>query len=358
MVLFTDPICAAYEEQHLTFNKHFISLICQPNNSYLWIGDQKYGELLFNDFNRASSDSIDYRNQYSLLEGYRRYRHIFKVIKENKQAKQIVFLSFDNSLFPLFCLWYWRTLSHRKITAVIHNNLQTLSRSGLKRSLFRGVDALCNLRYVVLTESMKGIADALLRASAVLFRHPFFNVDNRPITPSPRTFLAVGRQAAMLSNGPLLAQFLRACKQTATRHRITLLLAIPGSNKPPDMHRQDNVDISITRGFIPREQYLNYFSSTTFVIFPQSDDTDYRASGTLIDTMSSGRIFIAPAAGHFREFPECGFLYEEGEFEAAIERALSLNESEIEEIRLRILKRRNEYARLNQQVMIEQNLLF
>jgi Zn-finger protein len=86
------------------------------------------------------------------------------------------------------------------------------------------------------------------------------------------------------------------------------------------------------------------------VIFPLDNVNRYRASGILIDTLSRGKIFIAPNIGHFKEFKDCGLFYDENNFEEILRQAFLLSNEEVKRFKRNIL---NEIEKINSQNLNE-----
>jgi hypothetical protein len=195
---------------------------------------------------------------------------------------------------------------------------------------------------------MKFYTDPLLHTSATLLRHPFYKVTGERKDSNSRTFLAVGRQAAGLYDGGFYDDFLSVSRSYLETHRgkIKLVIIFPGDS---NLHSfiSDALEIQVISGFISSNVYDENFLTADFVVFPDTEEAEFRASGTLIDTLSSGATFIAPRRGYFKEFEGCGILYEKGEFKEAIDKALRQSEMEKEEMMLHAKERKLEYESEN-----------
>lgn len=354
MVLVTDPICSLHKEEHLTFNRQLIALFKDSNGQlrYGWCGDNRYGEELFKNHTNVDHYAIAYRKRYNATEGWRRYWHIFQTIRTRKTYNTVVFLSFENTFFPLFCLLFLPSLSGRKIICVIHNNLKTLKESTSKRSLFRLLGHLLKINFAVLTARMKEHADPILKTSTVLLHHPFFSASERDETIGLKSFLALGRQGAIFHKNGFYPQFIEACELYRQHHneKIKIIIGVEEKNNLA-LGTVSNVEVQVLNGFIAASDYTLFYRQANFVLFADSQEAEYRASGTLMDTLSAGGIFIAPFTGHFAEFPECGILYKEGGFRDAVLQALCLTKAEIEAMRAAIQRKRMAYEYVNRRVL-------
>jgi hypothetical protein len=351
MILFTDPICSAYKEQHLAFNKKLISLAADPKIVHGWTGDKKYGEELFKKFDNIFCRPVIYKEKYNLKEALRRYIHIFKIIRKTNEAERIFFLSFDNTLFPVFCLLFHKSLSRKKMFCVIHNNLKTLNETPAKKRLFRILSSFIKIEYVVLTESMKALADSILNTSTILFHHPFYEIKSKRAGQDGKNFLVIGRHGIGFYNSLLYRDFIAACNESPHGYKIKMVIIVKTGVEEIRYVKEDSIEVNVISGFLSIYDYQQYFHKTAFVIFPESDESQYRASGTLIDTLSTGGIFIAPETGHYKEFQGCGIFYRKGDLKKAVNQALNLSENEIESMRNNIEKKRREYEQENQQVL-------
>lgn len=345
MVFLTDPICL--NEEHLNFNAQILTLLREEVTELQWIGDKKYGDKLFGRSMPDAKETIDFRPSFSFVEAVRRYDYIFSSLARERNVRKIFFLSFDNTVFPLFCILWSRFLTGKSVVCIVHNNLKTLEQSRVKRALFRLLNKLVPVRYVVLTESMLDIANRVLATAKVsLLYHPFFDMPAKVVGANEKTFLVVGRQATRFVSDGHYETFLSACRQHPATLRIRLVLGLP-RDSTIQLPSHNSPEVVVVYGFISGADYNTFFQTSNFFIFPDSEDAEYRASGTLMDSLSSGTVFIAPDNGHFRQFRGCGIFYKAGNLAEGITKALSATEHDIKELRKNIPARRAEYDSRN-----------
>jgi hypothetical protein len=342
MIIFAEPIC--FEEQHLFFNKTFVNTIklIRKDENVIWCGDKIYGQEIFSS-NLVKSETIEYQKRLTPIQLWRRYGTVSRVLNQESSKALVIFLSFDNSLFPFFCLLNFSNLRNRRVICMIHNNLKSIQESAIKKLAFQWLTKLVNIDYVVLTESMKNIADRILTIDSKLFHHPFYQVpmemkDDEPIKAI--NFLVMGRQAIEFCKSDLYNKFIEAAENSSRACNISIISPIPINLKP---YNSAKVVTDLVIATLSSEEYWEYFRHSNFVIFPPSEEIYYRASGVLMDTFASGSIFIAPESGHFSEFNGCGLFYTNETFSALITKALYLDDREIESMRnqlnsVRILK--------------------
>jgi hypothetical protein len=350
VLLITDPICI--NEEHISFNRKLIEMFRAHATDFSWTGDKKYGANLFQNSPLISRDVLDYNPRFSLSEGIRRYRHIFKTIRQRSEAGCVVFLSTDNSLFPIFALINLITLRHRKVICIVHNNLYALHKSRFKRRMFNTMASLTGARFLVLTESMLTLSRGILKNVALLY-HPFYRYPPSTKSGSHKTFLTLGRQGAQFYTSGMYHTFISACRNFIALNpqtQITLLFGLPGDVRLEPIDAT-NLRIIPRHGFIPHDEYERFLGSSNFFIFSEHEEVEFRASGTLIDTLSAGMAFIAPDRGHFREFGDSGILYASGEFEQAIGKALLITDQELETMRLKIASKKHTYEKRNADII-------
>jgi hypothetical protein len=344
MVIFAEPIC--FEEQHLFFNKAFINSIksIYKDEDFIWCGDNIYGQEIFSN-KTIKSETIEYKKRLTPMELWRRYVTVSRVLNHESSATTVIFLSFDNSLFPFFCLLNFSKLKNRKVICVIHNNLKSIQDSVIKKFIFQLLKKLVDIDYVVLTESMKNIANKILATDSKLFYHPFYQIpmdmkDRKPAEVI--NFLVMGRQAIEFCKSDLYNKFIEAAESSSRVCNISIISPIPLNLKP---YNSSKIVTNLVSATLSDEDYWEYFKLSNFVIFPPSEEIYHRASGVLMDTFASSSIFIAPEIGHFKEFSRCGLFYTNETFSAIIKKSLDLNSREIESMRnqvksVRILKER------------------
>ncbi len=332
MIIFAEPIC--FEEQHLFFNKTFISsidLICL-DRSYIWCGDKNYGQNVFVLTKPLKSETIEYQKHLTLLELWRRYRVINGGLSQETSKYPLIFLSFDNSLFPFFCLLNYNKLKRKKIICIVHNNLRLIQSSIIKKFIFRALNKLIAVEYVVLTESMKSHADKLLVTNSKLFHHPFYQSPiNIKKTKNGETvnFLVMGRQAIEFCKSDLYDKFIATAESYSGTRKVSISIISP---IPTNLrsYNSSKVTTNFIVATLSDEEYWKYFELANFVIFPPSEEISYRASGVLMDTFASKSIFIAPELGHSNEFKGCGLFYNDDTFSAILEKALYIKSTEVE----------------------------
>lgn len=344
MVIFAEPIC--FEEQHLFFNRAFINSIksISKDEDFIWCGDKIYGREIFSN-RPIKSETIEYKKRLTLIELWRRYGTVSRILNHESSSTPVIFLSFDNSLFPFFCLLNFSKLRNRKVICVIHNNLKSIQDSAIKKFIFQSLKKLVDIEYVVLTESMKNIADKILATDSKLFYHPFYQI---PMDRKDRktveviNFLVMGRQAIEFCKSDLYNKFIEAAEDSSRVCNISIISPIPLNLKP---YNSSKIVTNLVIATLSYEVYWEYFKLSNFVIFPPSEEIYHRASGVLMDTFVSGSIFIAPEVGHFSEYSGCGLFYVNDTFSSIIKKALSLDELQIESMMnqlesVRILKER------------------
>lgn len=347
--LVIEPIC--HSDEHLMFNSKLLSMIDNIEANYFWCGDHHYGKELFKDQTGTTFSTISYNFAYTPKEAMRRYIHIFKVIRKAKNIDTILFLSIDNTLFPFLGLFLFRTLRRKKVVCIIHNNLSALKKSKSKSTVFRFLERIVRIQFVVLTEAMRKVADQLLIRPTILIHHPFYDKLKKEKSRS-NIFLILGRQAVTFYENGFYEKFKSECINYYKNHNNLpkLILGVPNEIKWID-GIEAVPEVEFISGFIPRLKYISYFNEASFFVFPDVDDDEVRASGTLVDCLSSGLIFVGPRTGHFSEFEGCGILYDRGKFSDAIGKALLLTNLEIKQMQLKISEKIDCYERRNKQVL-------
>jgi hypothetical protein len=331
-----DYVCSFHKEEHLQFNKQLVSIL--PDKLKLtWLGDHEYGNSLFRNSEHVKLHTIPFSKKFTPTEAIRRYLFIIRFFINSKDWDTVIFLSFDNSIFPLFIIFSAFFIRKKRVIAMIHNNLESLDKSWLKRTMFRASQFCIKTKYIVLTQGMKLITDKLLNTESVLLHHPAFDYGIFA-KQNDKSFLVIGRQAVHFCQGGYLDSFILACKSPPHIKNSTIKLTIAGPCTQ-GAKETGEIDIQILPEFISRSDYETIFKATTFVIFPDSDETKFRASGTLMDSLSTHCVFIAPKVGHFLEFEGCGILYNRGDFKTAISKALELTMPDIEAFRKNIRKK-------------------
>lgn len=329
MLLVIEPIC--FQEQHRSFNKRFLERIRELSieKKFAWCGDADYGKEILEA--SESNFAIRYQIGYSVKEIFRRYYNIYKAVNRSGDAVDtIIFLSIDNTIFPIFSFIFKQIFKNKRVVVIIHNNLFSLEKSFFKKYLFSWASRGQNLQYVILGNHLKELSDRILGSICLVVNHPFYESlykeNKMDYTKNIKHFLIIGRQAIEFCNSGDCQKLVNYLKdaQNESIVRITIVTPAPIKNIPKS---RSQVQITVKVGMIPEDEYIMHFNQTNFVLFPHSNEYDYRASGTLIDTLSCRKIFIAPKKGHFKEFNGCGIFYQAGCLEGAISEALTLSEA-------------------------------
>lgn len=326
MITFVDPNC--FKNIHLSFNKKLLLLLNERLQKKTWIGDREYGKKLFDDI-AVKKQSWDYSSNYNIWIGIRRYFCIFYYLIRNSE-KNIWFLSVDNTYFPIFALILSPFLRQKTIHVVIHNNLRTLSISATKRKLFSLLNNTLDLHYIVLTEEMKMVWDSSFDQKAILLKHPICGNDRASeidFSNQETTFLLVGRQAEIWIKEGKMQSFKIAFSNSNVKVKILVSSNLLNCHK-----KHTNITLDKLPKYMPTSAYEEAFKQTTFVLFPASDEINYRASGVLLDTIARGRIFIAPQQGHFKEFGNCGLFYSYNNLEEILHKAAQMNKLELNKL--------------------------
>ncbi len=301
-IVFLDPINKGYS--HVYFNASILSLFKAVPGKTILIGDR--GQVR-NVLTLAKADNIapSFISVKSALK--RKVLALFlTLLKSVFRSKDICFLSFDNTIVPLFLITFRPLLFRSRLTLIVHNNLDTLLKNPLKRRLHRIALSLYNGRSIVLTKKMYEIySDLFPQIRCAFLPHPNyiglikFSYKRNLVNTGTINILLLGRQAKLLTS--VLP------KLNLERHKnITFITSLSSENYPLHI---PNVK------FLPRkpdfDEYYTLLREADFVLFANDDDLANRASGILIDCISLSCPIIGPAKGHFLEFgSEFGFLYD------------------------------------------------
>jgi glycosyltransferase involved in cell wall biosynthesis len=284
-ILYIDQLCP---RGHLKFNKQTIdklSTFCDV--------DVVFSEDYFTieDINGLRVNKwINYPNDWSL------YRHSFdariKQIKVLKFANQIVlnnrydaviFSSFDTISFSSFNFLF--KMRKTPIYLIHHNNIDALSKSGIKRLIFRTYSNKVN--HVVLE---KFISQFLISKINVPSHKTF--VVRHPIDKHMKSSIAKGKDnlAIALSNSNdenIIETLIDIEKRERCLEEIGCKVILKSKKI---IHK--SATIETINGFIENSEYEQYYKKAKFILLPFKDSFNYRISGSLLEALSKGKVVI------------------------------------------------------------------
>jgi len=300
-IVFLDPINKGHS--HVYFNASILSLFKAVPGKTILIGDRGHVRNV-STLAKAGNIAPFFINEKSALK--RKVYALFStLLKSAFRSKDICFLSFDNTIVPLFLITFCPLLFRSRLTLIIHNNLDTLLKHPLKRRLHRMALSLYNGRSIVLTKKMYEIYSGLFpKIRCEFLPHPNYiglikyNRKSNLVNTQTINILLLGRQAKLLTS--VLPKL-----NLGRYENITFITSLSSENYP--------LHVSNVR-FLPEkpdfDEYYTLLGEADFVLFANDDALENRASGILIDCISMNCPVIGPNKGHFVEFgPEFGFLY-------------------------------------------------
>lgn len=321
-------------EEHLAVNTKILSY-WDKNNDLYFCGSSKYcSKLKDNKVNFNHCFCISYKPR-TLREFIRRYLHIFNIIIKNSyKLDEIVFLSFDNSLFFIFLLLSKVFLFRykKKILVFSHYNTYTLYSNRIKKILFKFTTYIYHsIQYIALTEVAYDTLSNIVNKKNVLFvKHPINEkisiVENFNKEDNVLRYTIVGRQAKIAINTGFIYELIDILDLIARKSKLQIELII-GSNLSLNLEGTRTLKID-KRNNLSSQEYSALFRSSDFIVFPEKKEDSFRASGILIDALSHKIPFIAPFHGHFKEFINCGIFYNNKDINEKIQYSAHLSKQE------------------------------
>jgi hypothetical protein len=307
-ILVVEPLCS--NNEHLSFNFDLIQTLAEKYD-ISFCGNSEYIDNL-------EKTNLEFKKTYSLLyhkysikELFKRYIHIWKILLKNRKNNSIIlFSSFDNTLFSIFCILYFFIGGfklRKRIVLVCHNNLYTLKKNYTKRFFFKISCILYKIRIIVLTEKMFSISKNILSDNTFLYRHPYYKKDIQEVkNNSICKLLLVGRQANYAVQSGFIYDIINILNDIKKENLDWQVELHIGSEIYGEV---DSIFPVFKYPLIDNNTYTRLFNEASFILFPYNINDFYRASGVLMDAISYNTSFIAPRDGHFKEYGDCGFLY-------------------------------------------------
>lgn len=254
----------------------------------------------------------------------------WKVFRATRETRPdvVLFLAADNVFMPfLLRILQWRTWGPAYSFVVLHNNIENIKDSHLKRLLWRfGLRG--NVCGIALASKVQSVAKQFFPSSDIrMIPHPTFqHVCLRNVLPMERQvrsdFLFLGRHSNALQDDTFTASFLRACSRSARGHVVTV--AMEKNSVPSSTYA--NVNCVGYEFPMSDAEYWNGLRGARYVVIPPQAAHRLTASGVHADASSVGVPVVAPRGGAFDEHvpASCaGLVYKNRDIAAAVKHALS-----------------------------------
>ena len=236
-----------------------------------------------------------------------------------EKSKKIVLLAIDNSLIPFLFLInsIFIILARKKITIILHNNLETLYRVKWKRLMFKIFLKIFNPKLITLSPFIQKELHKCLNYSniPIVFHQNYIDLFNDVFkfklrrNNEERIIISISSSHSRILIKELSQNksfFGNQIKHLEDRIRINYI----------SMDTFDAKYIFLIKNMRPNDiyDYYQYIYNSDYMLFPIDNSSNKRASGVLMDTLTLGVGFIAPNVGHFKDIKKnfnIGILYDD-----------------------------------------------
>lgn len=276
------------DESHLDFNKSFIKAIPAQFQSFKFIGNSSHAKHL-----EVNNNSL--LNQDKKKWQIRVFKLFVKLLFSSK--KQITVLAFENYVFPILTLVFFPFFIGKRFTLVVHNNIPSLAKGGLKSKPLKVMTKLFNVNLVCLTQLGKSKMDELGFGDSTTFiphmnychfKHQNSQI-NQGFSKDQVNIVLLGRQAHLFT------------ELTLSKLNVKDLNNLHFHVYGKDIKTPSSKGISVYNERLSNSGFKSVLSQCDYCLFP-NHDVGYRPSGILLDSLSLSSPIIAPLEGHFNDF--------------------------------------------------------
>ena len=283
---------------HLNFNKSFLEALKQIGFNVSFLGAISHCKLIqLKEINKTSVKTNDLNWKTSVFR-------CFKTFVFSKKPNEIIIVCFDNYISISLLLLAYPFLFRKKFTLVFHNNLSSLIIGGFKSYPFKFFIKLYNPKILILSKNGFNQFNSL-NLSKKVFLIPHMNYKHlyEPLEISKKetpfiTISVIGRHCQTFMD-----QITSSVKLSAFDFiKFNIYKNIP-TNK-----QYSNVKIHTK--WLDNYELNKVLSESDFCFFGKQKDT-LRASGILLDAVTSGCPIIAPNQAPFNELDinKIGYFY-------------------------------------------------
>lgn len=223
-----------------------------------------------------------------------------------KYKPDIIFISsYDTFMFPLFYIMNRK----RNLFLLHHNNIDELI-NPYKRKSFNFY--MNGVKHVVFEEFIKEklVRDYGISNSDVFLLPHQLNVNDEGSSDEPVLYDCVGLSNSNDEN--IISELIEKEKEESIFKKNDLKIVLKSSEVS-----FDNGALKVIKGFLPVEEYNNYFNQTKSVFMPFPSQFQYRMSGTLVDALSNNKRVISSDIAlmqYYKDaYPNICYIFKDGD---------------------------------------------